>query len=67
MNSGTVGMTQGSSMMGTQKPANANNANVQDLSSIIRSVRADISHIKTQMEQLPAFPEGNIVVEQGVL
>ena len=67
MNSGTVGMTQASSMMGTQKQSNANNANVQNLSAIIRSVRADISHIKNQMEQLPAFPEGNIVIEQRAL
>ena len=54
MNSGTVNMTQASSMTNVNKQ----NANVQNLSQIIRSVRADISHIKAQMESMPAFPDG---------
>ena len=56
MNSGTVNMTQASSMSMTN--VNKQGANVQNLSQIIRSVRADISHIKAQMESMPAFPDG---------
>ena len=33
-------------------------AEVQDIGSIVRSVQADIAHLKNQLESLPPFPQG---------
>ena len=32
--------------------------NVQEINQIVKSVKADIAHLKTQLENLPPFPEG---------
>ena len=54
MTMASVGVAQTTSM--TARPP-ANN-NIQNLSQIVKSVRADIAHLKAQMESLPPFPEG---------
>jgi len=50
----SVGVAQTTSMT-ARTPANNN---IQNLSQIVKSVRADIAHLKAQMESLPPFPEG---------
>ena len=54
MTMASVGVAQTTSMT-TRPPANNN---IQNLSQIVKSVRADIAHLKAQMESLPPFPEG---------
>ena len=41
------------------------NVNIQNLSQIVKSVRADISHLKAQLESLPPFPEGKCTLNHG--
>ena len=36
--------------------------NVQDVSSIVKSVKADIAHLKAQLDSIPPFPEGKSVI-----
>ena len=32
--------------------------NVEDVSALVKSVKADIAHLKAQLESIPPFPEG---------
>ena len=49
---------QNSQMGRSAAPSQSAVGGVQDVASIVKSVRADIAHLKAQLESIPPFPEG---------
>jgi len=42
-----------------QPTGGINNSDISDIGKLVRSLQADINHIKTQLVSLPPFPSGN--------
>ena len=38
--------------------------NVMEISQIVKSVKADIAHLKSQLESIPPFPEGKSIISK---
>jgi hypothetical protein len=55
-------MNNGSGGLYNTKPTgHITNTDVYDINVIVKSVKADIKHLKTQLEALPSFPQGKFV------
>lgn len=55
---GSTASMQNSQMGRSAAPSQSAVGGVQDVASIVKSVRADIAHLKAQLESIPPFPEG---------
>ena len=51
---GMQGSRMGASMAQTQSAV----GNVEDVSALVKSVKADIAHLKSQLDSIPPFPDG---------
>jgi hypothetical protein len=45
--------------------SNTDDLDPLDIGSIVKSVQADISHLKNQLQNLPPFPQGKYLFNQG--
>jgi|APCry1669190327_1035288.scaffolds.fasta_scaffold303172_1 hypothetical protein len=55
-NSGAI--TAGQSIEKLQTTGGIENNDITDIGTLVMSLRADIKHIKTQLQSLPPFPAG---------
>ena len=57
INSGST-ITATQSIDKIQPTGGINNSDISDIGNLVRSLQADINHIKTQLISLPPFPAG---------